>query len=162
MKITLLGFLILTSIYCKAQQQHPLCDSIYYGDTLRKSFYIEENNSTLVLLYRKDNITIKAPLNEILKRAEMIKLSKREIKNRAKLLKKTSIEKDIADFSFCNLARYLAFEMLYENNCCILVDGTVIEEYREIGFRSTNCLSYSRFVFTHEYDYFLEKSRILD
>ena len=151
-------------LYCfsfDCQAQGHTCDSLYYGDTTRFSKY-QNNDPDLVLLYRTAHITIKAPLSEIIKEAKTLKLTEKEIRERAECFKRLNLEADIAEFNFCNRAKKFACELLDKNACCIIIDGEVVKTYKEIGYRSKNCLHYTRFVFSHDVYYYLEDIRLLD
>lgn len=152
---------LLLALAVSSRAQNRQCDSLYYGDTLKISKY-QKNDTDLVLLYRRDHITIKAPLAQILKEARTLKMTEQEIRKRAKYFKLLNLENDIAEFNFCDQARRLAVDFLYKNSCCIIIDGVVVKKYKEVAFKSTNCLDYTRFIFDHEIYYALENIRILD
>lgn len=144
MKIVLVLLCLISSSYLKADKVD--CDSVMVIDTIIKSKCSEVSKEKLITLYRYNGVVIKTTLDVLLNNAQTLGLTNNEIKRRAKWYKKLEIEKEIADFSFCNRARMLAIDLLRHGSCYVFYDMEIaIKEYRAISYRTSNCITCDKY-----------------
>jgi hypothetical protein len=153
----LLIFCLLVLISKLGFSQKNECDSILILKESRIS-NIQNDSFGLILIYRRNGISIKVPISELLRHSFELKLSQKEIKRRIKFYKKLHLENDIAEFNFCDNARYFSFVMLSKNACCIIIDKKIVREYEVLCYKSFDCLNYERYVFKTDYYTFMEIS----
>jgi len=137
--------------------QNNECDSILILKESRISNF-QKDSTGLILIYRRNGVSIKVPISEMLKHSFELKLSQREIRRRVSLFKKLNLENDIAEFNFCDNARYFSFFMLSRNTCCVVIDKKIVREYEVLYYKSIDCLNYERYVFITDDYTFMEKS----